>query len=573
MQNGHIEVLPSNIVMEEYLTPAIAYYHEILDKITPYFFVDNKLVKMIGLQQLVVSKEYQIKRNDARSAKGVDYVRECVARIHSPDHLLDIMERWGAFDLCFSAPSFKDPGLGTQVRKTFCKVGTRLFDCDNCPNTTCKHNLLWSDSSMVFDIDTSEPRLEETFHALTAAMETLGLDYAVKLSSLKGLHMNVGLPADAGTTLFDRSICQYCLMKELQAQGIPVDDNSLDPVPIIRAPYSLHYRRLTPSLPVDEETFDEAREHLRSIERENLIDRIPRSLEVAGDWDLTWDVTPCTDDRFDRILGRWREQAERAILREKSTHEKSRSSAGIFLRKGREMTDEDQRNAARLLLETGKSREQVQAILKECLNNPPKAEKDHQPGRTGMVRLEAQQDIPGYIMSIPPPLVLLLIDNATLEDMRRITGAPPVPVKAQCTNTDEGMKMLFQEPKLFRRYPRKWNCRSIFIGGLYSSFKYCSAADTVVSVKTRHVWDRDMKVLTELEQVLNEGNHDFVTAHLLGLDYCKDHGLDTDGALLVFERIIKAVSSSTSNVVLITDHSGEEMVPFFASLVHGDEYA
>lgn len=568
MQNGHIEVLPSNIVMEDYLPQAIEYYREILDKITPYFFVDDRLVKLIGIQQLVVSKEYQIKRNDARTTRGVDYVRECVARIQAPEHLLDIMERWGAFDLCFSAPSFTDPGLGTQVRKTSCKVGNRFFDCENCSNTTCRNNLIWSHSSIVLDIDTGEPGLEKTFNALADVMETLGLDYAVKLSSLKGLHVNVGLPEHGGTTIFDRSVCQYCLVKELQEHGIPVDDNSLDPVPIIRAPYSLHYRRLTPSLPVDEETFDEARERLQAIEREDFIDRIPHSLELVDDWDLTWDVSPCPDDRYDRILEKWRDQAEKAIYREKSVQETAGPSAGMFLRKGREMTAEDQRNAALILHDAGRTGDEVRAILERCLKNPPKEGKDRPPAHSGEVRLEMQQDIPGYIMTIPPPLILLLIDNSTLEEMQQITGAPPVPVKAQCTNTDEGMQMLFQKPKLFRRYSRKWNCRSVFIGGLYSSFKYCSGADTVVSTKTRHVWDRDMKVLADLERVLNEGDHAFVTAHLLGLDYCKDHDLNTDGALLVFKRIIKAVSSTEANVVLITDHSGKEMVPFFASLVH-----
>lgn len=142
----------------------------------------------------------------------------------------------------------------------------------------------------------------------------------------------------------------------------------------------------------------------------------------------------------------------------------------MFLRKGREMTAEDQRNAALILRDAGRTGDQVRAILERCLKNPPKEEKDRPPAHAGEVRLEMQQDIPGYIMTIPPPLILLLIDNSTLDEMQQITGAPPIPVKAQCTNTDEGMQMLFQNPKLFRRYSRKWNCRSVFIGGLYSSF-------------------------------------------------------------------------------------------------------
>ncbi|MFA5269671.1 MAG: hypothetical protein WC379_17035 [Methanoregula sp.] len=569
MKKQDTGIRPSNIVMEEYVPPAIEYYREMLDKITPYFFHGHQLVKLIGIQQLIVSREYQVKRDDARSARGIDYVRECVTRIQDPVHLLDMMDAWAAFDLCLSAPSFRDPGLGTQVRKSFCRVGRNLFDCENCQNAVCRENLLWEDSSLVFDIDTDEKSLRKTYDDLTRVMESLSLPCRIKLSSLKGLHMNVGLPRHGGTTLFDRSVCQFCLLRELKEQGIPVDDNSLDPVPIIRAPYSLHYKRLTPSLPVDDETFDEAVSCLQAIENEELADRIPRSLETARDWDLTWEVSLNNDDLFEDIFKTWKEPARKAILRETRPKVPAKPAVGTILAKGREMTDKDRQDAFRLLMEAGKTDVQAQTIIGQCITKGPKTRKisNNTEGNPEIIP-RFQHDIPRYIMNIPPPLVLLLIDNATLLDMQHIAGALPVPVRAECTNTDEGMKMIFQDPKLLQRYSRRWNCHSYFIGGLYSSFKYCSGADTVLSVKTRQVWDRDMKVLMELEKVLQEGQNDFIAVHLLGLDYCKDNNMSTEGALLVFRRIIKAISATEANVVLITDHSGEEMMPFFSAFVH-----
>lgn len=72
MDSDEFGFIPSNIVMEDYVQPAMNYYEKILDKISPYFFSDS-LNKMVGFQQLIVSKAYQIKREDARSKKRIDY--------------------------------------------------------------------------------------------------------------------------------------------------------------------------------------------------------------------------------------------------------------------------------------------------------------------------------------------------------------------------------------------------------------------------------------------------------------------------------------------------------------------
>jgi len=76
--------------MEEYVEPAMGYYQEVIDRISPYFF-SPKLIRLVGFQQLIVSRSYQVKREDARTTKGVDYVRECVSRISTPRDLIDVM--------------------------------------------------------------------------------------------------------------------------------------------------------------------------------------------------------------------------------------------------------------------------------------------------------------------------------------------------------------------------------------------------------------------------------------------------------------------------------------------------
>ena len=50
------------------------------------------------------------------------------------------------------------------------------------------------------------------------------------------------------------------------------------------------------------------------------------------------------------------------------------------------------------------------------------------------------------------------------------------------------------------------------------------------------------------------------------VDYCKDRGLPTDGETLVFKRLTRAALETDRDLVVTTDHSMEEAVPFFALL-------
>ena len=84
---------------------------------------------------------------------------------------------------------------------------------------------------------------------------------------------------------------------------------------------------------------------------------------------------------------------------------------------------------------------------------------------------------PHDVLNIPPPLLFLLVDNATIREMRELVGGDPVPVGAVCKTTNEGMETLFRVPRFFRRYGRKWNTKTAYIGGLHSAYQYCAAAD------------------------------------------------------------------------------------------------
>jgi hypothetical protein len=128
------------------------------------------------------------------------------------------------------------------------------------------------------------------------------------------------------------------------------------------------------------------------------------------------------------------------------------------------------------------------------------------------------------------------------------------------------METLFRAPRFFRRYGRKWNTKTAYIGGLHSAYTYCAAADYVLSVKETSPRERDAKVVDELERALRRDEFGGIVAHLLGLDYCKDNGLPTEGAMLVFRRLARAALETDRNIVFTTDHSGERDVPFFALL-------
>lgn len=568
MKSNELNLIPSNIVMEKYVDPAINYYRKILDKISPYFFRDNNLIKMLGFQQLIISKHYQIRRKDARSNKGIDYIRECVSQIDKPIDLLKLMKTWHAFDLNLTAPSFVNPLLATNIRKSYCKVGNKYFDCPNCDRIVCKNNLLWNESTIMLDCDTEENKLRKVYNSFIETLESLNFQYAIKISSLHGFHINIGLPKDAGETLFERSIYHYAVTQELIERGLPVDDNSLDPVPIMRAPFSLHYRRLTPSLPVNDKIINNAIELLKEIEEHPLEERIALATPISKEWELDWFVNNSPIDAFSEIIKKWRKKAISDIYREKKPNQRNKTNVGDYLRKGNLMSPKDEKKAFELLLKEGKSPKLAHRIIEITKKKKPKKKRSKKTKVKKDIILKTQNDIPEKVLNLPPPLLLLIIDNSTIKDMVKITGVSPLKVKALCSNTDEGFKVYFHKSKLLKYYPRKWQCKSIYIGGLYTSYNYCAAADLVVAVKMKNVWDRDIKILKELEKKILEFKEDLIVAHLLGLDFCKDNDLDIEGSILIFKKFIKKILNTNFNVVLTTDHSGEDYIPYFELLTY-----
>nr|MDO8115468.1 hypothetical protein [Candidatus Sigynarchaeota archaeon] len=560
MVSKESDLVPSNIVMEDYVKPAMEYYRVVLDKIAPYYFSDS-LIKMVAFQQLVVTKNYKVARHDARKNKNVDFVKSCISRINKADDLVQLMSTWGAFDLCLTAPSFVNPVLAGNIRKGYCLVGQKFFDCHNCPKLACRNNVIWEKSTLMFDLDSDDGELANDFGKMHDAVEAMGVSYAIKLSSLGGLHLNIGLPRAGGSTIFDRNVYQYCVFRELRESGVQVDDNSLDPIPILRAPFSLHYRRLTPSLCVDPSALSRGIAALESIEALPLTKRIPLSTEVAKKWSLDWHVDNSPEDVFSVILKKWKDTAVQAIFREKERPVTRRTNVGVYLRKGTSMTTDDEHAALELLQDEGKSKELALKIIAMQKKKDPEYRESKVPEKE--VLLETHGDVPRKIMEIPPPAVFLVIDNASASDMQEITGTMPIKVKTACKNTDEGMGLLFKESGLLKRYGPRWNCKTAFIGGLYVAYNYCGAADLVVAVKMESVWDRDMKILDEMDKLMQECPGDLIVAHLLGLDFCKDNGFDPSGALLTFKKIVKSVLETGSNLAMTSDHSGEDHVPYF----------
>jgi len=555
------KLVASKVVMEEFVEPAMAYYEETLHRIAPSFF-GPKLMRLVGFQQLIVSRAYQIKREDARTTKGVDYVRECVARITKPDDLVEVMRSWLAFDLNLTCPAFRDPLIATYIRKSYCLIGTKHWDCHNCPRTPCRENLIWERSFVGLDVD-AEGHLEETYQRYLDFFAEREWSAAFKLSSLKGFHVNVGLPRDFGSTPFDRNVIQWLVVRALKEQGLPVDDNSLDPVPILRAPFALHYKRLTPSLPFNEGNFREAVEVLRGLEKLGEQERIREAVGISKSWNTEWEAEQVSQSVYEPDLSRWKHEAQTAIFREGTRIGPKGTAASTLLRKGRDMTTEDADRALIILVSEGKQAELAERIVADARAREPKADK---PKVEQEVRLRDQTDVPEVVMNMPPPLLFLLVDNATIREMRDLVGGNPVPVIATCHTTNEGMETLFRAPRFFRRYARKWNAKTAYVGGLHSAYQYCAAADYVLSVKETSPWERDAKVVEELERAVARNEFGAIVVHLLGLDYCKDEGLPTDGAMLVLRRLIRAALETNRNIVVTTDHSGEETVPFFALL-------
>ena len=87
---------------------------------------------------------------------------------------------------------------------------------------------------------------------------------------------------------------------------------------------------------------------------------------------------------------------------------------GDYLRKGKNLNPEDEQTALTLLLKDGKSKELALEIIEKHKKMEPKEKKENIPEK---LRFEFQEDIPEKILTIPPPLIMLVIDNATVEEM------------------------------------------------------------------------------------------------------------------------------------------------------------
>ena len=537
------------------------YYEQLLPRISPYFFTPN-LVRLVAFQQLIVSRIYQIKREDVRTRMGVDYVRELVSRVSKPADLISVMRAWRAFDLNLTCNAFRDPVVATHIRRTYCLIGTKHWDCHNCPRTACRENMIWDESFIGLDVDTPG-RSKEIFGRYLDFFGERGIPAAFKVSSLKGFHVRIGLPAGAGTTPFDRNVYHWLVVHALKEAQLPVDDNSLDPVPILRAPFALHYKRLTPSLPVREGTIDEALAALESLEKMAPKERLIEAASLASSWKGEWTAKPAPASAFREDLSRWKERAEAAIFREPRHEVRGPTAASPRLRKGVQMTDEEAQEAELILIQEGREPALARRIVKGARSRPPKTGR---PVQSEEVVLRRQSDVPEVVLNIAPPLLFLLVDNATMAELREMVGVEPVSIEPECTTTEQAMKMLFQQPRFFRRYGQRWSTKTAYIGGLYSASRFCAAADYVLSVKEQTPLERDSKVVEELDKALDRLDFGAVVAHVLGLDYCKDEGLPTDGAMLVLKRLVRLALETERNIVVTTDHTGEKTLPYFALL-------
>ncbi len=102
-----------------------------------------------------------------------------------------------------------------------------------------------------------------------------------------------------------------------------------------------------------------------------------------------------------------------------------------------------------LLLAEERGEALAQRIVEDATKRDPK--KVH-PKVEKEVQLVDQSDVPDVLLNIPPPLLFLLIDNATLRELRQLVGADPVLVKTLCKKTDEGMDTIFRRPRFLKRH-------------------------------------------------------------------------------------------------------------------------
>ena len=362
------------------------YYVHISNLIEPFIFLDQKLCRLISFHRLV-------KRN---TKVGKQFTRKRVFDIEMLNtediyEIFQIMRKYKAFDLNMSCNCYLDPKVAAEISREKCSRLINLngyqiyerFNCNECLDENCKNNVLLKHSYLYVDVDlkTTKTKLADIYLKIREIEDDLKIRTIIKTSSHKGFH--ILLPLSTVKTRqniaspLKRTLLQYSfgitIKKRIEERisTVQIDTwNFVDLNQSMRAPFSLHYKHLTPSIPLTDKNYEECIKKLEKIVKENnSLSKInlAKELVVSSKWnlDLKFDNTNFIVNCFEKL----KHEALKKALRTKIIKKKQKTPLWFrkIIEKKQKPSKEDIQKMKKYFKSLGKSNEEAEHIIKKII--------------------------------------------------------------------------------------------------------------------------------------------------------------------------------------------------------------
>jgi len=362
------------------------YYVHVSNLIEPFIFLDQKLCRLISFHRLV-------KRN---TKTGKQYVRRRIfdtemLNIRSIQEMFQIMRKYDVFDLNMTCNCYINPKVAAEISREKCSHiidlnGYQLyerFNCNVCSDENCKNNVLIQHSYLYVDIDlkNTKTKLADTYTKIREIEDDLKIKTIIKASSHKGLHLLLPLSTvkteRSVTHPLERTLLQYSFgiiikkVFEERINTVQIDTwNFIDLNQSVRTPFSLHYKYLTPSIPLTDKNYEECTKRLEKIAEENTFlskINLARDLVINNEWNfnITFDNTKFVLNCFEKL----KHEALKKALRIKTIKKKQKTPPWFrkIIERKQKPSKEEILKMRTYLKSIGKSEEEAEYIIKRII--------------------------------------------------------------------------------------------------------------------------------------------------------------------------------------------------------------
>jgi len=362
------------------------YYVHILNLIEPFLFLSQKLCRLISFHLLAKRNAKTRKQHVRKRIFNMEMLN--VSDVHE---ILKIMDKYKVFDLNMTCNCYLDPKVAAEISREKCSSLINLngyqiyerFNCKKCSDKNCKNNVISKYSYLYVDVDlkTTKTNLADTYIKIREIEDDLKIKTIIKASSHKGLHILLPLSTvkidQNMVSPLDRTLLQYSFgitfkkYIEERISTVHIDTwNFIDLNQSFRAPFSLHYKYLTPSIPLTDRNYEECVKQLEKIvEEERATYKVILARELAVNSEQNFNIMFDNTKFVLNCLKKLKRKALKEALRTKIIKKKQKTP-GWFRKiiKGKQKPSKEEIQKMKTYFKSlGKDEEETKHIIKKII--------------------------------------------------------------------------------------------------------------------------------------------------------------------------------------------------------------